>query len=92
MRVYYSDKFADRVKNFSDEMKKTLKKKLDIMLDNPQHPSLRTKKIQGKKDIDTFSALNLFLNLRLYYLQVFARKYGLLGHVKSERRRRPVPG
>ena len=51
MRVYYSDKFADRVKKLSDEIKKTLKKKLDIMLDNPQHPSLRTKKIQGQKDI-----------------------------------------
>ena len=51
MRIYYSDKFAERVRRQSDEIKKILRKKLDILLDNPQHPSLRTKKIQGQKDI-----------------------------------------
>ncbi|HBL35222.1 MAG TPA: hypothetical protein DDZ55_00275 [Firmicutes bacterium] len=51
MRIYYSDKFAGRVRSQSDEIKKILRKKLDILLDNPQHPSLRTKKIQGQKDI-----------------------------------------
>ena len=51
MRIYYSDKFAERVRRLSDEIKKILRKKLDILLDNPQHPSLRTKKIQGQKDI-----------------------------------------
>lgn len=51
MRIYYSDKFINSVKKLPDEIKKALKKKLDIMLENPQHPSLRTKKIQGQKDI-----------------------------------------
>jgi len=51
MRVYYSDRFADEARKLPGETKKALKKKLDIMVVNPQHPSLRTKKIQGKNGI-----------------------------------------
>lgn len=51
MKIYYSDKFAEDVRKLPNDIRKTLRKKLDLLIDNPQHPSLRTKKIQGQKDI-----------------------------------------
>ena len=51
MNIYFSDLFLESVERLSDDVKKTLKKKLDIMADNPRHPSLRTKKIKGHEDI-----------------------------------------
>ena len=51
MKISYSDNFLKQVQVLSREIKKTLKKKLTLMLVNPRHPSLRTKKIQGQTDI-----------------------------------------
>ena len=51
MNIYFSDLYLEGVGRLSDDVKKTLKKKLDIMADNPRHPSLRTKKIKGHEDI-----------------------------------------
>ncbi|MEW6573780.1 MAG: hypothetical protein AB1374_09130 [Bacillota bacterium] len=51
MNIYYSELFADKVKQLSIEVKRALKKKLELMMENPRHPSLRTKKIQGQDDI-----------------------------------------
>lgn len=51
MRIYYSDRFAEDVKELPNDIKKTMRRKLDIVIDNPQHPSLRTKKIRGQKGI-----------------------------------------
>jgi len=51
LNIYFSDLFLESVERLSDDVKKTLKKKLDIMADNPRHPSLRTKKIKGHEDI-----------------------------------------
>lgn len=47
MKIYYSELFKEKVRLLDEKAKKTLKKKLEIMINNPQHPSLRTKKIQG---------------------------------------------
>ncbi len=54
MNVYYSELFADKVGQLPTEAKRTLKKKLELMMENPRHPSLRTKKIQGQ--INLFEA------------------------------------
>lgn len=51
MNIYYSELFADKVKQLSIEVKRALKKKLELMMENPRHPSLRTKKIQGQDNI-----------------------------------------
>jgi mRNA-degrading endonuclease YafQ of YafQ-DinJ toxin-antitoxin module len=51
LNIYFSDLYLEGVGRLSDDVKKTLKKKLDIMADNPRHPSLRTKKIKGHEDI-----------------------------------------
>jgi mRNA-degrading endonuclease YafQ of YafQ-DinJ toxin-antitoxin module len=51
LNIYFSDLFLDSVKHLPIDAKKALKKKLDLLADNPKHPSLRTKKIKGSGDI-----------------------------------------
>lgn len=51
MKIYYSELFAAKVKQLSPEAKRVLKKKLELLMENPGHPSLRTKKIQGSDNI-----------------------------------------
>ena len=51
MNIYFSDLFLDGVQRLSFDAKKALKKKLDLLADNPKHPSLRTKKIKGREVI-----------------------------------------
>ena len=51
MRFYYSDLFKKKVELLEPQMKKSLKNKLELMYQNPKHPSLRTKRVQGTTDI-----------------------------------------
>jgi mRNA interferase RelE/StbE len=51
MNIYYSELFAQKVELLSLETKRALKNKLELMMENPQHPSLRTKKIMGAGNI-----------------------------------------
>lgn len=51
MKIRYSENFAAGVQNLPKDLKKALKNKLEIMLQNPRHPSLRTKKVQGREGI-----------------------------------------
>lgn len=51
MKIHYSDKFLENVGKLPKNIKKVLKDKLEILIDNPHHPSLRTKKVQGRENI-----------------------------------------
>ena len=51
MNVYYTELFEQKVKELLVEIKKVLRAKLDLMIENPRHPSLRVKKIQGQAAI-----------------------------------------
>lgn len=51
MNLYYSELFADKVKQLSLEEKAVLKKKLALLMENSRHPSLRTKEIRGQDRI-----------------------------------------
>ena len=51
MNIYFSDLFLDSVNRLPVDVKKALKKKLDLLADNPKHPSLRTKTIKGSESI-----------------------------------------
>jgi len=51
LNIYFSDLFLQSVKELPEDVKRTLKKKLDIIADNPSHPSLRTKKIKGRENL-----------------------------------------
>jgi len=49
MNIYYTELFREKVKVLPVEIKKALKTKLELMVENPRPPSLRTKKIQGQE-------------------------------------------
>ena len=51
MKIQYSENFMASVQNLSIETKRILKSKLKLMLENPRHPSLRSKKVQGQAGI-----------------------------------------
>ena len=51
MKFKYSENFLHDVKALPLEVQRSLKKKLDIMAEDPRHPSLRTKKVRGQIDI-----------------------------------------
>jgi mRNA interferase RelE/StbE len=51
MEFLFSNRFKKEYKSLSNETKKLPKKKLALMAENPMHPSLRTKKIQGRENV-----------------------------------------
>jgi len=51
MDFIFTERFKKSYKKLSDEERKTLLKKLDLMSVNPHHPSLRTKKVRGTDNI-----------------------------------------
>ena len=74
-KITYSKAFKKHYKKLSDVEKKQTKKKLEFFVENPTHPSLRTKKIQGVEDIweadkhniQKYSAYQLYLS----YFNIF---------------------
>jgi len=68
MKINYSENFKMAVQNLSPEIKKQLKKKLELMLVNPRHPSLRSKKIQGTDNIFEAS-INMDIRMTWQYCQ-----------------------
>ena len=62
MNIYYSDLFAKKIKQLPREIRTKVRKKLDLLLDNPHHPSLRTKKIQSQNNLFETS---ITMNIRL---------------------------
>lgn len=67
MRIEYSDHFRQAVLSLSPEVKRQLKKKLELMIENPRHPSLRTKKIQGTADLFEAS-INMDIRMTWEYI------------------------
>jgi mRNA interferase RelE/StbE len=51
LNIYFSDLFGEGITEVSGDAKKALKKKLGLLIDNPGHLSLRTKKIRGDNEI-----------------------------------------
>jgi mRNA-degrading endonuclease RelE of RelBE toxin-antitoxin system len=51
MNIFYSELFADKAEQLPIEIRRALKKKLELLIENPRHPSLRTKKIQRQDSI-----------------------------------------
>jgi mRNA interferase RelE/StbE len=64
--IIVSPLFKKKVQSFSPEMKKLLQKKLSLFIDNPKHPSLHSKKIQGTDQIFE-SRINLDIRFTCRY-------------------------
>ena len=62
----YSDKFRKHYKNLNASEKKQVTDKLVLLSQNPKHPSLRTKRIQGTDRLFESSA-NMDVRILWYY-------------------------
>ncbi len=62
-----SDRFKNNYAKLNDEIKKKVKAKLKLMSENPMHPSLRTKRVQGTENI--FEA-SINMNVRMTWQYV----------------------
>jgi len=51
IKIHYTEYFIEKVSKLSPKIKRALKNKLSLMLENPRHPSLRAKKVQGYEGI-----------------------------------------
>lgn len=65
-KLTYTEKFKKHYKKLHPNEKKQVKKKIEILINNPMHPSLRTKKIQGTKNLFEFS-VNMDIRIIWYY-------------------------
>lgn len=50
-QLTYTDRFQKHFKKLTEIEKQQLKRKLELLVENPLHPSLRTKQIQGTSDL-----------------------------------------
>ena len=65
-KLTYTDRFQKHYKTFSENEKKQIIKKVALLTENPMHPSLRTKRIQGADDIFECS-VNMDIRIIWYY-------------------------
>ena len=65
-RLTFTDRFQKHFKMLTDTEKKQLHKKLQLLTENPLHPSLRTKRIQGAADLFECS-VNMDIRIIWYY-------------------------
>jgi len=65
-QLTFTDRFQKNFKKLSDTEKKQLKNKLTLLTENPMHPSLRTKRIQGTSDLFECS-VNMDIRIIWYY-------------------------
>ena len=62
----YTPRFKKHFKTLSTQEKKQLKNKLTLLSENPSHPSLRVKRIQGTDDLYECS-VNMDVRIIWYY-------------------------
>ena len=66
MDFIFTERFKKAYKKLSDKERKALRKQLDLMSTNPNHPSLRTKKVQGTDNIFECS-INMAIRMTWQY-------------------------
>lgn len=66
LKITYSDRFQKHYKKLSSEEKSQFKRKLSIFVENPLHPSLRVKRIQGTDGLFEFS-VNMDIRVIWFY-------------------------
>ena len=62
----FTARFQKNFKKLTEQEKKQLKKKLILLAENPSHPSLRTKRVQGTSDLFECS-VNMNIRIIWYY-------------------------
>lgn len=60
----YTNRFLKHFKKLTSQEKKQLKIKLELLAENPLHPSLRTKRIQGTEELFECS---VYMDIRIIW-------------------------
>jgi mRNA interferase RelE/StbE len=77
MKAYYSELFARKTADQNEVVKRALKKKIKLLLENPRHPSLRVKKIKGQNDIFEASiTMKIRITWQYYHDGILLRNLG----------------
>ena len=66
LKITFTDRFQKHYKKLNENEKKQFKDKLSVFAENPLHPSLRTKRIQGTKTLFEFS-VNMDIRVIWFY-------------------------
>ena len=66
LQITFTDRFQKHYKDLTANEKKLFKSKLTLFAENPLHPSLRTKRIQGTADLFEFS-VNMDIRVIWFY-------------------------
>lgn len=66
LKLTFTERFQKHYKTLSETEKKQFKNKLAIFTENPMHPSLRVKKIQGTDGLFEFS-VNMDIRVIWFY-------------------------
>ena len=64
--ITFSDRFKKHYKNLHPTLQKQISEKVNILTENPIHPSLRTKRLKGTNDLYECS-INMSIRLIWYY-------------------------
>ena len=65
-KISYSERFKKHYKKLQEIEKKQVKRKIELLSDNPHHPSLRTKHIQGTEGLFECS-VNMSIRILWFY-------------------------
>lgn len=65
-QITFTDRFQKHYGNLTETEKKQLRSKLALLSENPMHPSLRTKRIQGTEGLFECS-INMDIRIIWYY-------------------------
>lgn len=65
-KITYTRRFERHYRKLSDAERKQIKSKVEMLSENPLHPSLRTKRIQGTDDLFECS-VNMDIRIIWYY-------------------------
>lgn len=64
--ITFTSRFQKSFKRLTEQEKKQLRTKLNLLAENPSHPSLRTKRIQGTADLFECS-INMDIRMIWFY-------------------------
>lgn len=68
MKIVFSDRFIERYNRLEKVIQNKVKAKLKLMSENPMHPSLRTKRVQGTENIFEAS-INMSIRMTWQYVE-----------------------
>jgi len=77
MRLQYTNRFQSAYNDLTDDDAERVKKALRLLVENPRHPSLRVKRIQGTDHIwEASASLSIRLTFEMHGDLIVLRNVG----------------